>query len=158
MWHQLIYADLFKKYFFYLRQLQINFNGSQCSSDFPKIGSNRKNSPIGWQRRKRPFDSNMGSRYRYLSWYFRTQDIIFCFRFEFEIFLIGSSLAVFTPSHKISTCEILSDGKYVVIALENQEDLITLSLKKLNADLNISSKVIYGKEENEGKTFDLQKQ
>uniref|UniRef100_A0A1B0GMQ4 ORC1/DEAH AAA+ ATPase domain-containing protein n=1 Tax=Phlebotomus papatasi TaxID=29031 RepID=A0A1B0GMQ4_PHLPP len=69
----------------------------------------------------------------------------------------GSSLAVFTPSHKISTCEILSDGKYVVIALENQEDLITLSLKKLNEDLNISSKIIYGKEENEGKTFDLQK-
>ncbi|XP_059617565.1 uncharacterized protein LOC132262332 [Phlebotomus argentipes] len=70
----------------------------------------------------------------------------------------GASLAVFTPSQKISTCEILSDGKYVVIALENQEDLITLSLKKLNATLDISTKVTYGKEENEGKTFDLQKQ
>uniref|UniRef100_A0A6B2E7D3 Putative angio-associated migratory cell protein n=1 Tax=Phlebotomus kandelakii TaxID=1109342 RepID=A0A6B2E7D3_9DIPT len=70
----------------------------------------------------------------------------------------GTSLAVFTPSHKISTCEILSEGKYVVIALENQEDLVTLSLKKLNATLDISNKVTYGKEENEGKTFDLQKQ
>uniref|UniRef100_A0A1L8DNB6 Putative wd40 domain protein n=1 Tax=Nyssomyia neivai TaxID=330878 RepID=A0A1L8DNB6_9DIPT len=70
----------------------------------------------------------------------------------------GTCLAVFTPSHKISTCEILSEGKYVVIALENQEDLITLSLKKLNANLDISNKVTFGKEENEGKIFDLQKQ
>ncbi|XP_055680807.1 uncharacterized protein LOC129788618 [Lutzomyia longipalpis] len=70
----------------------------------------------------------------------------------------GNCLAVFTPTHKISTCEILAEGKYVVIALENQEDLITLSLKKLNANLDISIKVIYGKEENEGKIFDLQKQ
>ncbi|GAB0099340.1 uncharacterized protein DMENIID0001_151960 [Sergentomyia squamirostris] len=67
----------------------------------------------------------------------------------------GASLAVFTPSQKISTCEILSDGKYVVIALENQDDLITLSLKKLNAKLDISNKVTYGKEENEGKVYDL---
>lgn len=41
----------------------------------------------------------------------------------------GKSIAVHTPSKRITTCEILPCGKYVVLALENEPNLVTLELK-----------------------------
>lgn len=42
---------------------------------------------------------------------------------------LGKSIAVHTPPKKITTCEILPLGKYIVLALENEPNLVTLELK-----------------------------
>jgi hypothetical protein len=65
-------------------------------------------------------------------------------------------LAVYTPSKKISACELISSGKYVVLGLKDNPNLVTLKLKggdfdKEDDELDHS----YGNPENDGKTFDL---
>ncbi|XP_031618907.1 uncharacterized protein LOC116338021 [Contarinia nasturtii] len=76
----------------------------------------------------------------------------------------GKSIAVHTPPKKITTCEILPLGKYIVLALENEPNLVTLELKncKINqisnnigADDNNDGDEIYGDAEFNGKTFQL---
>lgn len=68
----------------------------------------------------------------------------------------GKLLTVYTPSEKVTAGEILTGGKYVVLALENSRNLVTLKLygEHLN-DPNNDTNEIYGKLENQGKTFDL---
>lgn len=68
-----------------------------------------------------------------------------------------------TPPKKITTCEILPFGKYVVLALENEPNLVTLELKNFNdsnqqtdsADTDETTKFTYGDEDLDGKTFQL---
>lgn len=78
----------------------------------------------------------------------------------------GKSIAVHTPSKKITTCEILRMGKYIVLALENEPNLVTLELKncKINEITNSASggdsgdddeDANYGDAEFNGKTFQL---
>uniref|UniRef100_A0A0K8TLW2 Putative wd40 domain protein n=1 Tax=Tabanus bromius TaxID=304241 RepID=A0A0K8TLW2_TABBR len=69
----------------------------------------------------------------------------------------GKSLAVYTPPAKISTCEILVNGKYVVLALENHSNLITLALRNYQSDGadEGTQSIVYGNAENDGKTFQL---
>lgn len=83
-----------------------------------------------------------------------------------HIFLTtGNSIAVHTPSKTITTCEILPLGKYIVLALENEPNLVTLELKncQLNPISNNASNAtasddvdaIYGDAELNGNTFQL---
>ncbi|XP_058819256.1 uncharacterized protein LOC131682080 [Topomyia yanbarensis] len=69
----------------------------------------------------------------------------------------GNPMAVYTPQEKITTCEILTGGRYLAIALENRANIVTLKLRGgNNQDAESSAKsVVYGKPENTGKVFDL---
>lgn len=70
--------------------------------------------------------------------------------------LVGKSLAVYTPNEKITTCEILPGGKYVVLAMKNDKNLITLKLVNSNIDGSPDDDgVVYGSKENDGKVFEL---
>lgn len=68
-----------------------------------------------------------------------------------------------TPAKKIATCEILAMGKYIVLALENEPNLVTLELKngQINQIANAAGPAdgeedaIYGDAEFDGKTFQL---
>lgn len=71
---------------------------------------------------------------------------------------LGKPIAVHTPSNKVTACEILPNGKYVVLALGRQPNLVTLELKNTPATIAIDAEaeaVQYGNTENEGKTFQL---
>lgn len=76
-----------------------------------------------------------------------------------KLFVTGKSVAVHTPPKKITTCEILPNGKYIVLALENQPNLVTLELKNCNnnqiADSTDDDVSTYGDEEFNGKIFQL---
>lgn len=39
-------------------------------------------------------------------------------------------MAAYTPIEKITTCEILPNGKYIVLALHNHPNLVTLKLRQ----------------------------
>ncbi|CAO1400178.1 unnamed protein product [Diamesa hyperborea] len=67
----------------------------------------------------------------------------------------GISLAVYTPTKKITACELVSNGKYVVLGLKNIAKLVTLQLKGGNYDTETDNSALYGNEDNEGKIFDL---
>lgn len=70
----------------------------------------------------------------------------------------GKMLAVYTPEERITTCEILSGGQYLALALENQLNIITLKLRDGSTDKQQGDDkqvVEYGKVENCGKVFDL---
>lgn len=65
-------------------------------------------------------------------------------------------MAVYTPPAKITTCEIMAEGRFIVLALENRNHLLTLELKPLNKPaLESVETATYGKEENEGKLFEI---
>ncbi|XP_058446622.1 uncharacterized protein LOC131427450 [Malaya genurostris] len=69
----------------------------------------------------------------------------------------GKPMAVYTPQEKITTCEILTGGRYLAIALENRANIVTLKLRggtNQGAD-EAAETVGYGKPENTGKVFDL---
>nr|XP_029715451.1 uncharacterized protein LOC109412936 [Aedes albopictus]XP_029715453.1 uncharacterized protein LOC109412936 [Aedes albopictus]XP_029715454.1 uncharacterized protein LOC109412936 [Aedes albopictus]XP_029715455.1 uncharacterized protein LOC109412936 [Aedes albopictus]XP_029715456.1 uncharacterized protein LOC109412936 [Aedes albopictus]XP_029715457.1 uncharacterized protein LOC109412936 [Aedes albopictus] len=69
----------------------------------------------------------------------------------------GKSLAVYTPHEKITTCEILKGGQYLAIALENRANIITLKLRGANVaepDKAVKA-IVYGKQDNCGKVFNL---
>lgn len=73
-----------------------------------------------------------------------------------KVLLLGSSLAVYTPSKQITACELTSAGKYIVLALKNSLKLITLELKGGNYPASSESEsTTFGDKENEGKFFDL---
>lgn len=69
----------------------------------------------------------------------------------------GKMLAVYTPEERITTCEILSGGQYLALALENQLNIITLKLRDGSGVKQGDDKQVveYGKVENCGKVFDL---
>lgn len=83
--------------------------------------------------------------------------------------VLGKSIAVHTSAKKISTCEILPNGEYVVLALENEPNLVTLELKNSGqvvsaatasaaaseSGTNRDDASAYGDDENHGKTFQL---
>uniref|UniRef100_A0A182X1F3 WD_REPEATS_REGION domain-containing protein n=1 Tax=Anopheles quadriannulatus TaxID=34691 RepID=A0A182X1F3_ANOQN len=70
----------------------------------------------------------------------------------------GNLLAVYTPEERITTCEILSGGSYLALALENRHNLITLKLR-LGKDGSTADEdraaTVYGNSEHDGKQFDL---
>lgn len=67
----------------------------------------------------------------------------------------GFSLAVYTPTKQITACELTSNGKYIVLALKDTLDLMTLELKGGNyADSGLAP-ATFGNKENESKVFDL---
>uniref|UniRef100_A0A182QHQ1 Nephrocystin 3-like N-terminal domain-containing protein n=1 Tax=Anopheles farauti TaxID=69004 RepID=A0A182QHQ1_9DIPT len=67
----------------------------------------------------------------------------------------GNLLAVYTPEERITTCEILSGGSYLALALENHQKLITLKLRGAGALQDERPTVVYGIAEHDGKQFDL---
>lgn len=85
---------------------------------------------------------------------------------------LGKSIAVHTPPKKITTCEILPLGKYIVLALENEPNLVTLELKNCvtsnrnnqqkagaaadaDDDATQNAKFTFGDEDLNGKTIQL---
>lgn len=63
---------------------------------------------------------------------------------------------MYTPPAKITTCEIMAEGRFIILALENRNHLLTLELKALNAAaLEGVERATYGKAENEGKAFEI---
>ncbi|XP_053690516.1 uncharacterized protein LOC128739141 [Sabethes cyaneus] len=66
----------------------------------------------------------------------------------------GKSVAVYTPQEKITTCEILSGGQYLAIALENRPNIVSLKLRG-GTERAAAESVTYGKTENCGKVYDL---
>lgn len=69
---------------------------------------------------------------------------------------LGSSLAVYTPTEQITACELTATGKYVILALKNTLDLVTLELKGGNyAASSDMAQITFGNKENESKVFDL---
>uniref|UniRef100_A0A182NTF5 WD_REPEATS_REGION domain-containing protein n=1 Tax=Anopheles dirus TaxID=7168 RepID=A0A182NTF5_9DIPT len=67
----------------------------------------------------------------------------------------GNLLAVYTPEERITTCEILSGGSYLALALEDHHNLITLKLRGAGTSEEDRSAVVYGNAEHDGKQFDL---
>ncbi|XP_077284296.1 NACHT domain- and WD repeat-containing protein 1 isoform X2 [Arctopsyche grandis] len=68
----------------------------------------------------------------------------------------GTLISVFTPPERVSSCEILSGGRHVALALESHKDLVTLTLMTNGSDADESNaEKCYGDPENEGKIFDL---
>ncbi|XP_058058731.1 uncharacterized protein LOC131209639 [Anopheles bellator] len=67
----------------------------------------------------------------------------------------GNLLAVYTPEERITTCEILSAGSYLALALENHHNLITLKLRSAGETGTLQSSTTYANPEYDGKQFDL---
>lgn len=75
-----------------------------------------------------------------------------------NFFFIGKAIAVHTPTDKVTACEILPNGKFVVLALGRQPNLVTLELKNTPATIAIDEdpeNIHYGDQENECKSFQL---
>lgn len=71
------------------------------------------------------------------------------------MYFIGTLISVFTPPERISSCEILSGGRHIVLALESHKDLVTLSLMTNEENNAEEAQKHYGEPENDGKVFDL---
>jgi len=71
----------------------------------------------------------------------------------------AKSLAVFKPPAQVSTCEILPNGAFVVLALKDRNSLLTLALKNYGggsgAALDYDCGTLYGNPDNQHKVFDL---
>ncbi|XP_068150594.1 uncharacterized protein [Drosophila tropicalis] len=72
----------------------------------------------------------------------------------------AKSLAVFKPPAQVSTCEILPNGAFVVLALKDRNDLLTLALKNYTGAgtgdvLEDDCGTLYGNPDNQHKVFDL---
>lgn len=73
----------------------------------------------------------------------------------------GKALAVHTPTQKVTTCEILPHGKFIVLALDNHPNLVTLRLHGPSKDGTDDQPeqapidYVYGSKENEAKLFQL---
>jgi len=72
---------------------------------------------------------------------------------------VAKSLAVFKPPAQVSTCEILPNGAFVVLALKDRNSLLTLALKNYGggsgAALDDDCGTLYGNPDNQHKVFDL---
>lgn len=67
-------------------------------------------------------------------------------------------LAVYTPNKQITACELVSNGKFIVLGLKNNSKLVTLKLRGGEFDnIKDDNDVTYGNPENNGKDFDLSK-
>lgn len=72
----------------------------------------------------------------------------------FLINFLGNSIAVYTPSKKITACELSSNGKHIILGLKNEPILVTLRL--LGKEFTATDEAeIYGNPELEGNSFDL---
>lgn len=72
--------------------------------------------------------------------------------------LAAKSLAVFKPPAQVSTCEILPNGAFVVLALKDRNSLLTLALKNYGGGsgaLDDDCGTLYGNPDNQHKVFDL---
>ncbi|KAK8749008.1 hypothetical protein OTU49_015633 [Cherax quadricarinatus] len=67
----------------------------------------------------------------------------------------GTSLAVMTPDQAITACEISSDGKAVVMALEGRNEIVTFLLCHQSGVDGHAAPKSYGNGNNNGKVFDL---
>ncbi|XP_071528708.1 NACHT and WD repeat domain-containing protein 2 isoform X3 [Panulirus ornatus] len=67
----------------------------------------------------------------------------------------GNSLAVMTPDQAITACEISSDGKAVVMALEGRTEIVTFLLCHQSGIDGHATPKSYGNDTNRGKVFDL---
>ncbi|EDV32030.1 uncharacterized protein Dana_GF14243 [Drosophila ananassae] len=71
----------------------------------------------------------------------------------------AKSLAVFKPPAQVSTCEILPNGAFVVLALKDRNALLTLALKNYGGGsgnvLEDDCGTLYGNPDNQRKVFDL---
>ncbi|XP_069171975.1 NACHT domain- and WD repeat-containing protein 1 isoform X2 [Procambarus clarkii] len=67
----------------------------------------------------------------------------------------GNSLAVMTPDQAITACEISSDGKAVVMALEGRNEIVTFLLCHQSGVDGHATPKSYGNDTNKGKVFDL---
>ncbi|XP_075151696.1 NACHT domain- and WD repeat-containing protein 1 [Haematobia irritans] len=69
----------------------------------------------------------------------------------------GKSLAVFKPPGPISACEILPNCTYIVLALSNHSELLTLALNNyaLESTPDDNLYVQYGDQDNQNKVFQL---
>lgn len=82
----------------------------------------------------------------------------FMFRINVQNIFLGTSLAVYTPPKQITACELISNGKFVALALKNHKKLITLELKGgeySDQATDEEQSIVYGNVENEAKIFDL---
>ena len=74
--------------------------------------------------------------------------------FLFDV-ISGSSLAVLTPDKKVTACEVTTDGRTIVLAMEGSKNLTTCLLCH-NTGINDKPEVqAYGNPENIGKIYDL---
>jgi len=72
------------------------------------------------------------------------------------MYIIGVLISVYTSPERVSSCEIMSGGWHIALALESQTDLVTLKLIGGEAPPATSDQDrSYGNPENEGKVFDL---
>lgn len=63
-------------------------------------------------------------------------------------------MAVYTPKENITACEILAGGQHIVLAMEGNQELITLKL--MGPDINENpQEEVYGLSENNGKVFEM---
>ncbi|PSN35793.1 hypothetical protein C0J52_09490, partial [Blattella germanica] len=68
----------------------------------------------------------------------------------------GELQAVYTPERPVTSCEVTSGGRAVVLALRGRSNITTLQLRgPIEGDSTVNDTRSYGKEENKGKTFDL---
>uniref|UniRef100_A0A1A9WXH2 WD_REPEATS_REGION domain-containing protein n=1 Tax=Glossina brevipalpis TaxID=37001 RepID=A0A1A9WXH2_9MUSC len=69
----------------------------------------------------------------------------------------GKSLAVLKSPDRISACEILPNGAFVVVALEGRSNLLILALKNYgDSMLDDDNPYIYGNRDNQDKIFKLE--
>lgn len=69
----------------------------------------------------------------------------------------GSMLAVFTPTAKITSCEIIQKGQFITLALEDHKNIIVLKLVRPEDEAGDedAKDQVYGLPENDGKVFNL---
>lgn len=61
---------------------------------------------------------------------------------------------MYTPKQNITACEIMSNGRYIALALEGYKYLVTLKLEGPNVEDSETDEE-YGLAENKGKVFEL---
>lgn len=74
------------------------------------------------------------------------------------VYFVGKLLAVYTPEDKITCCEILKEGNFVVLGLKNHPNLTILKLWTGPNSGGVDTEneiVVYGEPSNEGKEFTL---
>lgn len=63
-------------------------------------------------------------------------------------------MAVYSPGANVSACEITSGGKFLLLALEGNKNLLTLRLTGIVEEVGLP-KEMYGDPENDGKEFEV---
>lgn len=68
---------------------------------------------------------------------------------------LGNLIAVYTPNSNVSACELTCGGRYLLLALEGHENMLTLQLRGRGVSDACVQREEYGTVENNGKTFEL---